>query len=281
MDECKRYEMKIFNEDLEKHLLYDELNEFLTYELPATLVFWGIFLTIAFIFGNIVFNVLANYSLSDFSQLIIVLCETIVLLCISQYIIKFVNKIFKPSIIPSNPTLNKLKNVAKQKDRVNLVKLWKHFNPDHPSDSIVLGQNQKDIELLQKLDDDLVRFIENADDITIKLFKLDDFESYKQLYMKYIAPKQKEEVLNKIQTLTEKLLNQSERLENQEGHLVNQLQLLKNEIDTYAVNTADYFEFKKWYKETLDMLKLDKDNDMVKSNYQNIIQEINNSQKED
>ena len=82
--------------------------------------------------------------------------------------------------------------------------------------------------------------------------------------MKYIAPKQKEEVLNKIQTLTENLLNQSDQLENQESHLVNQLQLLKNEIDTYDVNTADYFEFKKWHKDILDMLKLDKDNDMVK-----------------
>ena len=100
-----------------------------------------------------------------------------------------------------NPILAKLKNATKQQDCVNLVQLWKHFNPDHPSDSIILGQNQKDIELLQKLDDDLVRFIKNADDLTLKLFNLDDFESYKQLYMKYIAPKQKEEVLNKIQTL--------------------------------------------------------------------------------
>ena len=184
-------------------------------------------------------------------------------------------------ISPSNPTLAKLKNIAKQNDCVNLVKLWKHFNPDNPNNFIVLTKEQKDIELLQKLDNDLVRFIENADDVTIKLFNLDDFESYKQLYMKYIAPKQKEEVLNKIQTLTENLLNQSDRLENQESHLVNQLQLLKNEIDTYDVNTADYFEFKKWHKDILDMLKLDKNNDMVKSNYQNIIQEINSSQKED
>ena len=182
--------------------------------------------------------------------------------------------IFKPSIIPSNTTLNKLKNVAKQKDRVNLVKLWKHFNPDHPSNSIALDRNQKDIELFQKLDADLVRFIENADDITIKLFNLDDFESYKQLYMKYIAPKQKEEVLNKIQKLI------GHHGSNQESHLVQQLHLLKNEVEEYDTDTADYFEFKKWHKDTLDMLKLDKDNDMVKNNYQNIIQEINNN-KED
>lgn len=182
-------------------------------------------------------------------------------------IYSYLNK--KSGCYTPNPILAKLKNATKQQDCVNLVQLWKHFNPDHPSDSIILGQNQKDIELLQKLDDDLVRFIENADDITIKLFNLDDFESYKQLYMKYIAPKQKEEVLNKIQTLIE------HHCLNQERHLAQQLHSLKNEIKEYDIDTADYFEFKKWHKDILDMLKLDKDNDMVKSNYQNIIQEIN------
>lgn len=185
---------------------------------------------------------------------------------------------------PSNPTLNKLKNVVKQKDRVNLVKLWKCFNPDHQSDSIVLCQNKKDIELLQKLDDDLVHFIKNADDITIKLFNLEDFESYRQLYMKYISPKQKEEVLNKIQTLIKNQFNCYEQSapttkNNQESHLVQQLHSLKNEIKEYDVNTIDYFEFKKWYKDILDRLELDKNNDMVKNNYQNIIQEINTNKK--
>jgi len=156
-----------------------------------------------------------------------------------------------------------------------LVKLWKHFNPDNPNNSIVLTKEQKDIELLQKLDNDLVHFIENADDVTIKLFNLEDFESYKQLYMKYIAAEQKEEVLNKIQILIEN------HVSNQERHLIQQLHSLKKEIEEYNTDTKDYFEFKKWYKDTLDMLKLDKDNDIVKSNYQNIIQEINNSQKED
>lgn len=169
-----------------------------------------------------------------------------------------------------NPILIKLKNAAKQKDRVNLVKLWKHFNPNHPSDSIVLYQNKKNIELLQKLDDDLVRFIENTDDLTIKLFNLDDFESYQQLYMKYIAPKQKEEVVNKIQTLM-----RNNHLDNQTNHLTQKLHSLKNEIEEYNIETKDYFEFKKWHKDILDVLKLDKDNDIVKSNYQNIIQEIN------
>ena len=281
--------MRIFNEDLEKHLLYDELNEFLTYTLPATLVFFGIFFAIAFIFGNIVFKAamaLTNNSLSDFFQLIIVSCVAIVLLCISHHIMKFVNKIFKPSIPLSNPILIKLKNAAKQKDHVNLVKLWKHFNPEYQSDSIVLGQHQKDIKLLQKLDDDLVCFIKNEDDITIKLFNLDDFESYRKLYMKYIAPEQKQEIVNQIQTL---IVNQIYTLmehhysyhSEPESHLIQQLHSLKNEIEEYNTNTSDYFEFKKWHKDKLDMLKLDKDNVLVKKAYQNTIQKINTNKKED
>ena len=269
--------MKIFNEDLEKHLLYNEIDEVL-YKLPFLFVFWGISLFMIVVFGGIIFNVvmaLTHHPLSSCSQVVVLLFAEIVLVSIAYKLINIIEKIIlKPSITPSNPILNKLKNVAKQKDCVNLVKLWRHFNPDHPSNSIALGQNQKDIELLQKLDDDLVRFIENADDVTMKLFNLDDFESYKQLYMKYIAPKEKEEVLNKIQTLIEN------HGSNQESYLVQELRSIKNEIEEYDTDKVDYFEFKEWNKDILDMLKLDKDNDMVKSNYQNIIQEINNN-KED
>lgn len=269
--------MKIFNEELEKHLLYNEIDEVL-YQLPFLFVFWGISLVITAIFGGIIFNVvmaLTNHSLSYCSQVVVLFFEVMVFIFIANKLINIIEKIiFKPSILPSNLILIKLKNATKQKDRVNLVKLWKHFNPNHSNTSIVLTKEQKDIELLQKLDDDLVRFIENTDDVTIKLFNLDDFESYKQLYMKYIAPKQKEEVLNKIQTLTEN------HCLNQESHLVQQLHLLKNEIEEYDTDKADYFEFKKWNKDILDMLKLDKDNDMVKNNYQNIIQEINNNKKD-
>ena len=267
--------MKIFNEDLEKHLLYNELNEIL-YRTPLILFFWGFFLVVTVFLGFIIFNVvmaLTNHSLSPCSQVVLAFFEVMVLFCIANNLLDIVdNIILKTSIPPSNPILIKLKNAAKKKDCVNLVKLWKHFNPDHPSNSIALDQNQKDIELFQKLDDDLVRFIENADDVTMKLFNLDDFESYKQLYMKYIAPTQKEEVLNKIQTLIEN------HGSNQESYLVQQLCSLKNEIEGY--DTADYFEFKKWNKDILDMLKLDKDNNMVKNNYQNIIQEINNNKKD-
>ena len=270
--------MKIFNEELEKHLLYNEIEEVL-YKVPFLFVFYSLSLFMIVVFGGIIFNVvmeLTNYSLSSCSQVVVLLFEGIVLVSIAYKLVNIIEKIIlKPSISPSNPTLAKLKNAAKQKDCVNLVKLWKCFNPDHSSNSIALGQNQKDIELLQKLDNDLVHFIENADDVTIKLFSLEDFESYKQLYIKYIAPKQKEEVLNRIQTLIEN------HISNQESHLVQKLRSIKNEIEEYDPKITDYFEFKKWHQNTLDMLKLDKDNDMVKNNYQNIIQEINSSQKED
>ena len=272
------HEMKIFNEDLKKHLLFDEIDNCSTYIIPSIVVFFGIYSVISFIVCDIIFNVLIamrNYPISYFFQGVVVLLGVIFLLNLPHVIAELIYKILEPAITTSNPTLEKLKNVVKKRDRVNLVNLWEHFNPNHSSNSIILGQEQNDIELLKKLDDDLVHFIENADDITIKLFNLEDFESYKQLYMKYIAPEHKKEVLNKIQTL---IGNYSS---NQESHIVQQLHSLKNEIEVYDTDTKDYFEFKKWYKDTLDMLKLDKDNDIVKSNYQNIIQEINSSQKED
>ena len=269
------HEMKIFNEELLVNE-YDVFWIYHNYELDLFCGFWIAFL-ISSVSATIIIMQLANHC----SSYILLLCSFITLL-LSFLLFRFLltkayiyanNRL--DASISSNPTLNKLKNAAKKQDFVNLVKLWKHFNPDHTSNSIVLGQNQKDIELLQKLDDDLVRFIENADDITIKLFKLDDFESYKQLYMKYIAPKQKEEVLNKIQTLI------GNHGSNQESHLVQQLNSLKNEIEEYDPKITDYFEFKKWHKDILDMLKLDKDNNMVKNNYQNIIQEINTDKKAD
>ena len=264
--------MKIFNEDLEKHLLCDDLS-FESYgRLCFIFTIVGIYVT-GTIDGLLTKQFMNHYpSNSIFLSLITFFLSNLLLNFLLNKIYSSLHK--KLNVSFPNPILNKLKNAAKQKNCVNLVKLWRHFNPDHPSDSIALGQNQKDIELLQKLDDDLVRFIENADDVTMKLFNLDDFESYKQLYMKYIAPTQKEEVLNKIQTLIEN------HGSNQESYLVQQLLSIKNEIEKYNTDTTDYFEFKKWHQDTLDMLKLDKDNDMVKNNYQNIIQEINNNQED-
>jgi hypothetical protein len=266
--------MKIFNKELEKHLLFDELS----------VVSYGALCFIFNLIGMIVVATivvllliqLINYypSYAKFLIAIMFLLSGLLSNWLINKICSYFDKKSGCYIPPSNPTLNKLKNATKQNDCVNLVKLWKCFNPNNPNNSIVLTKEQKDIELLQKLDDDLVRFIENADDVTIKLFNLDDFESYQQLYMKYIAPKQKEEVLNKIQTLIE------HHGSNQESHLIKQLRLLKNEVEEYDTKTADYFEFKKWHEDVLDMLKLDKDNDMVKNNYQHIIQEINNNKKD-
>lgn len=266
--------MKIFNEDLEKHLLFDDLL-FVSYGyLCFIFTIVGIYVT-GIIDGLLTKQFMNHYpSNSFFLSLITFFLSMLLLNLLLNKIYSSLRKKLECQFHPSNPILSKLKNVVKKQDCVNLVKLWKHLITNHRSDSIILGQNQKDIELLQKLDADLVRFIENADDITIKLFNLDDFESYKQLYMKYIATEQKEEILNKIQKLI------GHHCSNQESHLVQQLHLLKNEVEEYDTDTADYFEFKKWHKDTLDILKLDKDNDMVKNNYQNIIQEINNN-KED
>ena len=261
--------MKIFNEDLEKDLLFDELSLML-HDCLCTIFCSMSCVIISLTFGLVMQEIINHYPSNKIFLSLIMFLLNILLSVLS--VKKFTLFFYKKSEChntPSNPILNKLKNVAKQKDCVNLVKLWRHFNPDHPSNFIALGQNQKDIKLLKKLDDDLVHFIENADDATIKLFSLEDFESYKQLYMKYIAPTQKEEVLNKIQTLIEN------HGSNQESYLVQQLLSIKNEIEKYNTDTTDYFEFKKWHQDTLDMLKLDKDNDMVKNNYQNIIQEIN------
>ena len=265
--------MKIFNEDLEKHLLCDDLS-FESYgRLCFIFTIVGIYVT-GTIDGLLTKQFMNHYpSNSIFLSLITFFLSNLLLNFLLNKIYSSLHK--KLNVSFPNPILIKLKNAAKQQDYINLVKLWKHFNPDNPNNSIVLTKEQKDIELLQKLDNDLVHFIENADDVTIKLFNLEDFESYKQLYMKYIAAEQKEEVLNKIQILIEN------HGSNQERHLIQQLHSLKKEIEEYNTDTKDYFEFKKWYKDTLDMLKLDKDNDIVKSNYQNIIQEINNSQKED
>ena len=269
--------MKIFNEDLEKHLLFNN-NSLLELKYVLSMSFMAILVAVSTAFSiMLIIKTFIDYYPKNLFFLVpmMILIFPLLFSFLMNKIDSYIKRKLTSAIPPFNPTLAKLKNAAKQKNCVNLVKLWKCFNPDHPSDSIALGQNQKDIELLQKLDDDLVHFIENADDATIKLFSLEDFESYKQLYMKYIAPKQKEEVLNKIQTLIEN------HGSNQENYLVQQLRSIKNEIEKYNTDTTDYFEFKKWHEDILDMLKLDKDNNMVKSNYQNIIQKINSSQKKD
>ena len=275
LDECKMHEMKIFNEELLVNE-YDVFWIYHNYELDLFCGFWIAFL-ISSVSATLIIMQLANHC----SSYILLLCSFITLL-LSFLLFRFLlTKVYiyannrLDASISSNPTLEKLKNVVKKRDRVNLVNLWEHFNPNHSSNSIILGQEQNDIELLKKLDDDLVHFIENADDITIKLFNLDDFESYQQIYMKCIAQEEKKQLLDHTKNIID------DRVINQDKHMIQQLILLKNEIEEYDTNTAKYFEFKKWHQDKLDMLKLDKDNVLVKKAYQNTIQKINTNKKED
>ena len=77
---------------------------------------------------------------------------------------------------------------------------------------------------------------------------------------------------NKIKRLLESLSNTNN---SQKNHIIQQLNELKNEIEKYNIDTKDYFEFKKWNDDTWKMLKLDKNNDMVTKQYQEIMQKIN------
>lgn len=269
--------MKIFNENLEKDLLSNELllNEYLAF------MFSLIGIIVVFVILVITTLVVKPFIYS-FSSIFVFLFILIMSLLAGILAIMLSNKIFSYCYkksechnTSSNPTLVKLKNIAKQQDCINLVKLWKYFNPDHSSNSIDLNQNQKDIALLQKLDNDLVYFIENTNNISGTLLNLDDFESYQQIYMKCIAPEEKKQLLDHTKNIID------DRVINQDKHMIQQLILLKNEIEEYDTNTAKYFEFKKWHQDKLDMLKLDKDNVLVKKAYQNTIQKINTNKKED
>ena len=191
---------------------------------------------------------------------------------------------------PPNPIIEKLKNIYKNNKSLNsddLINIWNEYNsifnanelhPSQNNDVVLLSHKNKEqsnlenIKLFQKLDDDLVHFIENADDITIKLFNLENFDSYQQLYMKYIAPKEKGYLIRKITRLLSSLSNTNNL---QGNHIIQQLNELKNEIEKYEIDTKDYFEFKKWNDDTWEMLKLDKNNDIVQNQYQEIMQKIN------
>ena len=86
--------MKIFNEDLEKHLLYNEIDEVL-YKLPFIFVFWCISLVITAIFGGIIFNVvmaLTNHSLSYCSQEVVLFFEVMVFIFIANKLINIIEK---------------------------------------------------------------------------------------------------------------------------------------------------------------------------------------------
>ena len=264
--------MKIFNENLEKDLLSNELllNEYLAF------MFSLIGVIVIFVITTLVVKQFIFYLPSIFVFLFVLIMVSlagVLALMLSNKIFSYCYKKSECHNKSSNPTLEKLKNTTNQKDHINLVKLWKYFNLDNLSNSVVLDQEQDNIELLQKLDNDLVYFIENTNNISGTLLNLDDFESYQQIYMKCIAPEEKKQLLDHTKNIID------DRVINQDKHMIQQLILLKNEIEEYDTNTAKYFEFKKWHQDKLNMLKLDKDNVLVKKAYQNTIQKINTKQQ--
>lgn len=286
--------MKIFNEDLKKYLSDNNwLNEFDHFIFTFK---WMIANLVIAYFMSLTIDILhINKDTFTFKLFLFIYFMVTIFLYVFISDKRYQKQLQKNK--STNPIIEKLKNIYKNNKSLNsddLINIWSEYNTIsnklHPSqnnadsnvDVIVLHKNEEqsnseNIKLFQKLDDDLVHFIENADDITIKLFNLENFDSYKQLYMKYIAPKEKGYLIRKIKRLLTSLSNTNN---SQENHLVQQLNELKNEIEKYDIETKDYFGFKKWNDETWKMLKLDNNNEMVKSNYQNIIQEINKNKKD-
>lgn len=288
-------EMKILNEDLEKYIVNDEKSH--------DLIFIFIYSIVICLTGFLTVGMMGEYDdvnkkfifyMNDFFTILLVLAYAITMTIVTHITFRKYHKYQSQknkSRFP-NSIIEKLKNIYKNNKSLNsddLIDIWNEYNTIsnklHPSqnnadsnaDVIVLHKNEEqsnseNMKLFQKLDDDLVYFIENADDITIKLFNLGKFDSYQQLYMKYIAPKEKGYLLRKIKRLLASLSNTNN---SQENYIIQQLNELKNEIEKYNIDTKDYFEFKKWNDDTWKMLKLDKNNDMVTKQYQEIMQKIN------
>ena len=285
--------MRIFNEDLKKYLSdnksLNDLDDFI-----FAFKWWAINLLIIYLLMTIIgdFVNYGDYILHINENIFKVSMFIYFMLSIFLYFF-ILDKRYKKQLqenAPPNPIIEKLKNIYKNNKSLNsddLINIWNEYNsifnanelhPSQNNDVVLLSHkneeqsNSENIKLFQKLDDDLVHFIENADDITIKLFNLENFDSYQQLYMKYIAPKEKGYLIRKIKRLLTSLSNTNN---SQENHIIQQLNELKNEIEKYDIETKDYFEFKKWNDGTWKMLKLDNNNDMVQNQYQEIMQKIN------
>ena len=285
--------MRIFNEDLKKYLSdnksLNDLDDFI-----FAFKWWAINLLIIYLLMTIIgdFVNYGDYILHINENIFKVSMFIYFMLSIFLYFF-ILDKRYKKQLqenTPPNPIIEKLKNIYKNNKSLNsddLINIWNEYNsifnanelhPSQNNDVVLLSHKNKEqsnlenIKLFQKLDDDLVHFIENADDITIKLFNLENFDSYQQLYMKYIAPKEKGYLIRKITRLLSSLSNTNNL---QGNHIIQQLNELKNEIEKYEIDTKDYFEFKKWNDDTWEMLKLDKNNDIVQNQYQEIMQKIN------
>lgn len=278
-------EMKIFNEDLKKYLSDNNwLNDFDHFIFTFKWIIANLVITY---FMSLTIDMLHIKDTFTFKLFLFIYLMVTIFLYVFISDKRYKKQLQKNK--PSNPIIEKLKNIYKNNSSLNhddLIDVWREYNSNfnsiNPSDTndntnLMLNNNQEKcnkegIELFQKLDNDLVYFIENADDATIKLFNLENFDSYQKLYMKYIAPKEKIYLLKKNQNLISSLSNTNN---SQENHIIQQLNELKNEIEKYDIDTKDYFEFKKWNDDTWEMLKLDKNNDMVQNQYQEIMQKIN------
>ena len=249
-------EMKIFNEDLKKYLSDNNwLNDFDHFIFTFKWIIANLVITY---FMSLTIDMLHIKDTFTFKLFLFIYLMVTIFLYVFISDKRYKKQLQKNK--PSNPIIEKLKNIYKNNSSLNhdaLIDVWREYNSNfnsiNPSDTndntnLMLNNNQEKcnkegIELFQKLDNDLVYFIENADDATIKLFNLENFDSYQKLYMKYIAPKEKICLLKKNQNLITSLSNTSNH---QENPMVQKLNELKNEIEKYDIETKDYFEFKKW-----------------------------------
>lgn len=150
----------------------------------------------------------------------------------------------------SNPIIEKLINSSQKYSYTELVDLWKTFK-NGINNSIIL--DKKDIELFQKLDNELVSFINQSNN---KFLNLDDFQSYRILYMKYVAK-------NKIQSLSEKIQHYKRMTQYvSDGNkiiFINKLNLLNDKIinkkEKIVFNEDEYFTFQTWQLNLLNNLK--------------------------
>lgn len=260
--------MKIFNKYMEKCL---EKNPCFVNENDAIISIVLGFISSFFIIGYTKGTIIGDtYKINIDFQLIFL---SYVYCCLTTFVWLVIfskkNQYKYNRMMSSNPILRKLKEISSPKDCVNLIELWNEYKSTKG--------NKDDISLFQKLDNDLTYFIENADNTTLKLFNLSDFESYKKLYVKYMAKKQKERIIEKIQDL---LFELPFTRKYEENPLINNLNELKNEVEQFSYD--DVLEFRKHNKEminSLNLLMFDKetDFDVIKSNYQDFMEKINNS----
>ena len=257
--------MQIFNEKLKQYCIFPDDYTDKPHVFLEKLKFIILFTTLI--------SLLISFLLGSFLGILI--CATI---CIFPLLPNQVNDINHPIVV-------KFLQIGKKHEIYDLIFLWgcfclnvKQSEINKKSSNVIILHSKEisDLELFQKLDNDLMYFINHSDENTLMLLNLDDFELYKQLYMKHVAPLHIEHLLYEIQSTIEQLSKNILESELSDNYLVKQLNLFKEEVQNKKIDIYDYFEFKKWYQNTLDMLKLDKDSHIIKENYQHMINNIHN-----